>query len=64
VARGVEGEGRLRRAEQGAPRQGHNGYNAQTGDYTVMIKAGALDPTKVLRTALQTAASIAGLPIS
>jgi len=40
------------------------GYNAQTGEYTDMIKEGILDPTKVVRTALQDAASVAGLVIT
>ncbi len=40
------------------------GYNAQTGEFVDMIKAGVLDPTKVVRTALQDAASIAGLLIT
>ncbi|TWU48411.1 60 kDa chaperonin [Rubripirellula reticaptiva] len=37
------------------------GYNAHTGEYTDMIKAGVIDPVKVVRTALSNAASIAGL---
>jgi chaperonin GroEL len=37
------------------------GYNALTGEYTDMLKAGILDPTKVTRCALENAASIAGL---
>jgi chaperonin GroEL len=40
---------------------GTEGYNALTGDYTDMVKAGIIDPTKVSRTALENAASIAGL---
>lgn len=40
------------------------GYNAATGEYGDMIKFGILDPTKVTRTALQNAASIAGLMIT
>jgi chaperonin GroEL len=40
------------------------GYNAQTGEYTDMIRAGIIDPTKVVRTALQNAASIGGLLIT
>ncbi len=39
------------------------GYNAQTGEYVDMIKTGIIDPTKVVRTAIQDAASIAGLLI-
>ena len=40
------------------------GYNAGTGEYGDMIEMGILDPTKVTRTALQNAASIAGLMIT
>ena len=37
------------------------GYNADTAEYTDLVKAGVIDPTKVVRTALQNAASVAGL---
>ena len=37
------------------------GYNALTGEYEDMFKAGVIDPAKVVRTALQNAASISGL---
>ena len=37
------------------------GYNVATGEYTDMIAAGIIDPTKVTRSALQHAASISGL---
>ena len=40
------------------------GYDAQNGTYVDMIKAGIIDPTKVVRTALQDAASVAGLLIT
>jgi chaperonin GroEL len=40
------------------------GYNAQTGEYGDMVKLGIIDPTKVVRTALQDASSIAGLLIT
>jgi len=40
------------------------GYDAAVGEYKDMIKAGIIDPTKVVRTALQDAASIAGLIIT
>ncbi|BCT92632.1 60 kDa chaperonin [Lysobacter helvus] len=43
---------------------GNFGYNAQTGEYGDMVAMGILDPTKVTRTALQNAASIAGLMIT
>ena len=38
-----------------------NGYNVRTGEYVDMMKAGVVDPAKVTRSALQNAASIAGL---
>ena len=41
-----------------------HGYNAATGEYGDMLAMGILDPTKVTRTALQNAASIAGLMIT
>lgn len=44
--------------------KGNFGYNAATGAYGDMIEMGILDPTKVTRTALQNAASIAGLMIT
>jgi chaperonin GroEL len=37
------------------------GYNARTDEYEDLVQAGVIDPTKVTRTALQNAASIAGL---
>ncbi len=40
------------------------GYNALTGDYEDLVKAGVLDPTKVVRTALQNAGSIASLMLT
>ncbi|MEM7441807.1 MAG: chaperonin GroEL [Pseudomonadota bacterium] len=40
------------------------GYDAQKGDYVDMVKAGIIDPAKVVRVALQDAASIAGLLIT
>jgi chaperonin GroEL len=41
-----------------------NGYNAQTGKFENLIKAGVIDPTKVVRSAIQNAASVAGLLIT
>jgi chaperonin GroEL len=41
--------------------KGGYGFNAQTDEYEDLVKAGVIDPTKVVRTALQNAASIAGL---
>ncbi|MDE2167406.1 MAG: chaperonin GroEL [Alphaproteobacteria bacterium] len=40
------------------------GYNAQSGEYVDMVKAGVVDPTKVVRLALQDAASVAGLLVT
>ena len=44
--------------------KGNYGYNAATGEYGDMIEMGILDPTKVTRTALQNAASVAGLMLT
>ncbi len=41
--------------------KGNFGYNAATGEYGDLVEAGVVDPTKVTRTALQNAASVAGL---
>jgi chaperonin GroEL len=58
---GEEGSVVLNKVRDG---KGSYGYNAATGEYEDMIKAGILDPTKVVRTALQNASSIAGLMIT
>ena len=42
-------------------RKGNEGFNAATGDYEDLVKAGVVDPKKVTRTALQNSSSIAGL---
>src|SRR5207244_4633444 len=42
-------------------RKGNEGYNVSTGEFEDLVKAGVVDPKKVTRTALQNAASIAGL---
>lgn len=55
---GVEGAIVVQKVLDG---EGAFGYNARTGVYEDLIKAGVIDPTKVTRTALQNAASIAGL---
>ena len=44
--------------------EGNNGYNAASGEYGDMLEMGILDPAKVTRTALQAAASVAGLMIT
>jgi chaperonin GroEL len=45
-------------------KSGNIGFNANTGEYVDMMKAGILDPTKVAKQALQNAASLAGLLIT
>ncbi|HKQ51637.1 MAG TPA: chaperonin GroEL [Pyrinomonadaceae bacterium] len=55
---GVEGAIVVGRVEDS---KGAAGYNAATGAYEDLVAAGIIDPTKVVRTALQNAASIAGL---
>ena len=47
--------------EEVKKRKGNDGYNVATGAYEDLVKAGVVDPKKVTRTALQNAASIAGL---
>ena len=42
----------------------NTGYDANAGKYTDMLKAGIIDPLKVVRTALENAASIAGLMLT
>ncbi len=55
---GVEGAVIVSRV---AGETGNNGYNAATDSYGNLVEAGVIDPAKVTRTALQNAASIAGL---
>ncbi len=45
-------------------KEAHYGYNAATNKFEDLVKAGVIDPTKVTRTALQNAASIAGLMLT
>jgi chaperonin GroEL len=51
-------------AEEVKTREGAVGFNANTGEYVDMFKAGIVDPTKVTRSALQNAASIAALMLT
>jgi chaperonin GroEL len=51
-------------AEEVKSRQGAIGFNANTGEYVDMFAAGIVDPTKVTRSALQNAASIAALMLT
>ena len=55
---GIEGAIVVGRVEAS---KGSNGFNASTGAYEDLIAAGIIDPTKVVRTAVQNAASISGL---
>ena len=45
-------------------KRGNTGYDANTGQFVDMLKAGIIDPAKVARTALETAASVAGLMLT
>jgi len=45
-------------------KQSNWGFDAQGGEYTDLVKAGIIDPTKVVRLALQNAASVAGLLVT
>ncbi len=51
-------------ADEVKSHQGSTGFNANTGEYVDMFKAGIVDPTKVTRSALQNAASIAALMLT
>ena len=55
---GVEGSIVVQRVREG---KGNEGFNAQSEAYEDLVKAGVIDPTKVVRTALQNAGSIASL---
>jgi chaperonin GroEL len=58
---GVEGSIVVQKVKEG---KGNFGYNARTEVYEDLVKAGVIDPTKVTRTALQNAASVAGLMLT
>ncbi|HEX9054058.1 MAG TPA: chaperonin GroEL [Gemmatimonadales bacterium] len=61
IAQNAGAEGSIVVARVRESKEKHFGYNAQTDTYEDLVKAGVIDPTKVTRTALQNAASIAGL---
>jgi chaperonin GroEL len=61
---GVDGAVVADEVRQRGERSPNIGYNANTGEYVDMFKAGIVDPTKVTRSALQNAASIAGLMLT
>ncbi len=58
---GVEGSIVIQKVREG---KGHFGYNAGTDSYEDLVEAGVIDPVKVTRSALQNAASIAGLMLT
>ncbi|MGB8224294.1 MAG: chaperonin GroEL [Polyangiales bacterium] len=58
---GVEGSIVVNEVRNG---KGGFGFNAATEEYTDLVKAGVIDPTKVVRSALQNAASVAGLMLT
>jgi chaperonin GroEL len=61
IAQNAGAEGSIVVAKVKESKDKNFGYNAQTDVYEDLVKAGVIDPTKVTRTALQNAASIAGL---
>ncbi len=58
---GIDGSIVINRVREGS---GAFGYNARTGEYGDLVEMGVIDPAKVVRTALQNAASVAGLLIT
>ena len=50
--------------DEALSKKGNEGYNALTGEWVDMVKAGIIDPVKVVRSALQNAASISGLMLT
>lgn len=50
--------------EQILEKSGSNGFDARKGEFVDMVKSGIVDPAKVVRTALQSAASVAGLMLT
>jgi chaperonin GroEL len=61
IAQNAGAEGSIVVERVRASKDPNFGYNAQTNEYEDLVEAGVIDPTKVTRTALQNAASIAGL---
>ncbi|MHC4142483.1 MAG: TCP-1/cpn60 chaperonin family protein, partial [Planctomycetota bacterium] len=58
---GVDGDLVVEKVKEG---EGGFGFNAATGDYVDLVSAGIIDPALVARTALQKAASVAGLMLT
>ena len=61
---GEEGDVVVARLLEKLDKQKNIGYNANTGEFVDMFKAGIIDPAKVARTALEMAASVAGLMLT
>ena len=61
IVQNAGGEGSIIIEKVRASKDDAYGYNALTDTYENLVQAGVIDPTKVTRTALQNAASIAGL---
>jgi len=64
IAENAGEDGAVIAGKVGASKDANFGYDAQNGTYVDMVKTGIIDPTKVVRIALQDAASIAGLLIT
>ena len=61
IVQNAGGEGSIVIEKVRNSKEANYGYNALTDEYENLVEAGVIDPTKVTRTALQNAASIAGL---
>jgi len=64
IAQNAGAEGSIVVEKVRASKDKNFGYNAATDSYEDLVKSGVIDPTKVTRTALQNAASIAGLMLT
>ena len=64
IAKNAGVEGAIVAERVKAESRANFGYNAQSGEYEDLVKAGVLDPTKVVRLALQNASSIAALMLT
>ena len=64
IAENAGEEGAIVMGKVSEAKDANYGYNALTGEYEDLVKAGVLDPTKVVRTALQNAGSIASLMLT
>jgi len=64
IAKNAGHEGAIVAEHVRADKNPHFGFNAQSGEYEDLVKAGVLDPTKVVRLAIQNASSIAALMLT